>query len=155
MSTTVQSCALTVLPESGNPERSYVTAPERAAQAPAQEADHNQIVMDAVCAIERAFRSGAAKALAEGTTPAAVSRPDLELMQTWLGELYDRYTNPERVLEDLAAENDIDVHETTSPALTRAILIPEQQVLIVPATLEPAVALEQLRAALAQQGQQA
>ncbi|WP_019073269.1 hypothetical protein [Streptomyces hokutonensis] len=122
------------------------------ADSPAKEA-HVDAIGTALLALERLFRAGAARAEAEGKTPAEACRGDLELLEMWLPELYDRFTTPARMLEDLAAEHDLEIRTTASPGLTGVCVLAEESVVVVPASLAPTAALTQLRAQLAERGQ--
>lgn len=122
------------------------------AGSPAREA-HVDAIGNALLALERLFRAGAARAEAEGKTPAEACRGDLELLEMWLPELYERFTAPGRRLEDLAADHGLELRTTGARDFTQVCVLAEEAVAVVPAGLDPATALAQLRAELAVRGQ--
>ncbi|MEU9406225.1 hypothetical protein AB0E08_11030 [Streptomyces sp. NPDC048281] len=132
MSTTVQSS-----PTAGN-----LTVGRRA-----------DAVTNALLALETLFRATVDQAEARGQDPAVAGRDEADLVKFWATELCDRFTNPERRLEDLAAEHDIDVRTSSASGLTEACLVDSDGILVVPVGQDPADTFAQLRAALAERGQ--
>jgi hypothetical protein len=145
MSTTVQSTLSAVPVDGDGPERPYIAEQGRDA--------YSSALMDALVSVERLFRIGAEQARVEGRDPAEFCRTGLTAVVSIAPDLYARFTDPEQVLEDLAAEHGIEIRRTTTISLTQAWLFRDDPLFLVPASLPAAAALEQLRAALAERGQ--
>ncbi|MGW2501851.1 hypothetical protein ACWCXL_12165 [Streptomyces sp. NPDC001588] len=111
---------------------------------------HSDAIGRALLAIESLFKAGAALADAEDKSPAEICRGDLALVEMWLPELYDRLTNPARMLDDLAASHDLEIRTTAAPGAEDLLVIAGEGVVIVPADMPAETALTELRAALAQ-----
>ncbi|MGW1530355.1 hypothetical protein [Streptomyces sp. NPDC002159] len=118
--------------------------------ASTERATHSDAIGKALLAIESLFQAGAALADAEGKSPTEICRGDLALMEMWLPELYDRLTNPARMLEDLAASRDLEIRTTAAPGAEDLLVVAGEGVVTVPADMPAETALTELRAALAQ-----